>query len=853
MTNSKRSKIGVKIINPYLYLLFKSKGNKKKFQNNKKIYDSLKTSQLFDEEYYTKKYPNIQKIGINPLLHYILIGNKEGKIPSNTFEKIYNYLKTSQLFDEEYYTKKYPNIQKIGINPLLHYIIFGKEEEKFPSIKFDGNYYLDTYNDVKKSNFNPLVHYILYGQNEGRVFKSRAEDYKFTNYSTKEVNNILSAFESEMISVILYIYNNYEESEKCIKSILENTKINYELILIIDFNTDRRINSFFKRLDSLKNLKIINNSKKLGFLKSVNLEIKNSKGDILLINNNNISLTRRWLQKMEIAAYSDEKIGTVSPLFNFTQFLLYNIAKTSNNQPLKPNEIANLIENASEHLKPEISTPLGPCIYIKRDTINDAGLFKEENKDIRKAEKKYYQKLLENGWKNIVDDSTYVHQNIDSHNKYQNIKLDLSSTLRNRIIDNIKIRSKDIDLRIPKKKILYVLHENVHGITGGTGQTTRDIFETLDETFECYILTYSGKKMILWKREKNQTIIIKSWKIKSKWSATEFYNDEFKNIYFQVLIDLNIDILHIQHLIRNTYDLPKVANTLGIPIILSFHDFYYICPTINLLDHNNHYCAGQCNAEKKQCSYPVQIFGDLPILTDFIDIWRENVSQLIDICTTFTAPTHSTMDLYVSIYPKLRNKNHKIIEHGRNFEKLSAKIELPSKNKPIKILVPGIIKNNKGHDFIKKLKENDIQNHLELHFMGIIDDDLKEKGIYHGKYKREDFCKIVNKIKPSFIGIFSICPETYCHTLSEAWSCGIPVLATKLGALKERIEKNGGGWFLDYESPLKAYNEIIRISNSSEEYLKVAGKVSNIKLISNKEMVDNYEKLYDELIENKID
>ena len=83
--------------------------------------------------------------------------------------------------------------------------------------------------------------------------------------------------------------------------------------------------------------------------------------------------------------------------------------------------------------------------------------------------------------------------------------------------------------------------------------------------------------------------------------------------------------------------------------------------------------------------------------------------------------------------------------------------------------------------------------------MGIISDDLEGVGIYHGKYKNEEFCEIVNKIKPSFIGIFSICPETYCHVLTEAWSCGIPVLAPKISALKDRIEENGGGWLLNHD------------------------------------------------------
>jgi hypothetical protein len=122
----------------------------------------------------------------------------------------------------------------------------------------------------------------------------------------------------------------------------------------------------------------------------------------------------------------------------------------------------------------------------------------------------------------------------------------------------------------------------------------------------------------------------------------------------------------------------------------------------------------ECTVQELQCSYPVQILGDMPILTDFIDIWRDNVLQLIDLCTTFIAPTNSTMDFYISIYPELRNKNYKIIEHGRNFEKSFAKFELPSKNKPIKILIPGIIKNNKGHDFIKKLKDIDYENQLEF-------------------------------------------------------------------------------------------------------------------------------------------
>ncbi|MDD3984512.1 MAG: glycosyltransferase [Methanobacterium sp.] len=588
---------------------------------------------------------------------------------------------------------------------------------------------------------------------------------------------------------MLYIYDDFEDAEKCINNILENTRIGYELILIDDCSADSKIidtkiKDLIKKLENVKIKAIyIRNHKKLGFFKSVNIGIKISKGDVVLIKNN-IVVTNRWLQKMVIAAYSDEKIGTVTPLCNHSKFFSDIIAEIIGVQQLKPDEIAFLIENVSEHLKPEIINPDESCIYIKRKTLNDVGLFDERINDLKKAKKDFYLKISDNRWKNIMDDSIYVYKTSDSHEDL-NKCFGISSQIKN-ILKSVKLRVGDLDLSIPKKRLLYILHENAPGISGGTGQTTRDIIEKIDETFECYILVSKENALILWKREQNQTIMLKSLKIRSKWSIKEFYNDEFKIIYFQILIGLNIDIVHIEHLIGHTFDLPKVAKNLCIPIILSFNDFYFVCPSIHLLDSDNHYCEGKCTRKKRQCYvYKEDKFKHLPLLSDFIGIWRKEVSQLFDNCTTFTTPTASTMNLYISIYPQLKYKPYKSIEHGRDFKKKIFKLELPSKNSPIKILVPGNIKHHKGHDFIKKLKENDPQNWIEFHFMGSVYDDLKKIGIYHGKYKREDFCKIAYKIQPSFIGIFSICPETYCHTLSEAGSCGIPVLTTKLGALKE--------------------------------------------------------------------
>ena len=400
-----------------------------------------------------------------------------------------------------------------------------------------------------------------------------------------------------------------------------------------------------------------------------------------------------------------------------------------------------------------------------------------------------------------------------------------------------KLNKKD------NKRILYAIHEG----GGGTPHTNKDLMTHIQNELECFILTSSGYEVKLWQYKNNNLKEVYCWSIKSKWSAKDFYNPEFRNIYFNVLSELKIDIIHIQHLVKHSFDLPEVASSLRIPIIMSFHDFYYICPSYHLLDDNHNYCAGQCTPRQEQCKVPIEELKDIANLKEFVNEWRSEAFKTLAKANDLIAPSEVVKQLYTSVYPELSEKNFKVIEHGRDFKLVNDQFyEPPSKNKPIKILIPGNINIAKGGELIKKIKEQDKDSKLEFHFIGALQTslNLENYGIYHGTYKREDFNDLVKKIKPSFIGILSICPETYCHTLSEAWSCGIPVLTTKLGAQEERLNNNGGGWFIDHNNPLKAYNEIIRITNKPKEYKKVAEEIKKITFKSTKEMAKEYKNLY---------
>lgn len=77
-------------------------------------------------------------------------------------------IRTSHLFDEDWYLAKNPDVAEANVSPLLHYYRHGGFEGCDPGPNFSSGGYLDTYDDVKKARINPLVHYLKYGRKEGR-------------------------------------------------------------------------------------------------------------------------------------------------------------------------------------------------------------------------------------------------------------------------------------------------------------------------------------------------------------------------------------------------------------------------------------------------------------------------------------------------------------------------------------------------------------------------------------------------------------------------------------------------------------------------------------------------------------
>jgi hypothetical protein len=115
---------------------------------------TIRRSGLFDADWYSARYGDVARSGLDPLYHYVRYGALEGRDPSPDF-------------DTDWYCQRYAEVRNTVLNPLLDYIR-SAADGRDPSPVFRTAWYLSAYPDVKKSGLNPLLHFRKFGRSQGR-------------------------------------------------------------------------------------------------------------------------------------------------------------------------------------------------------------------------------------------------------------------------------------------------------------------------------------------------------------------------------------------------------------------------------------------------------------------------------------------------------------------------------------------------------------------------------------------------------------------------------------------------------------------------------------------------------------
>ena len=314
-------------------------------------------------------------------------------------------------------------------------------------------------------------------------------------------------------------------------------------------------------------------------------------------------------------------------------------------------------------------------------------------------------------------------------------------------------------------------------------------------------------------------------------------SEEYRKILKEIIKQFNITAIHVHIMaLGHTLDAPSVAKELGIPVLLSLHDLYYLSGEFTQRNTDIPY-----NKENLQEKY--NIFHD----EVFYQHWHQAVQEMFDCVDLIIGFSQSTIEIYKKWY-KLGDKAT-IIPHGYDYDKrYVCGIPYQTGDK-VKFVYFGRVEEEKGSDILWKIatKHKDI----ELHILGVIADkrfqkrDLPKNIIVYGKYKKEDLPLLLQKIQPHSVILPSVWDETFGFTLTEAYLYGLYPLVSNRGAFGERVEQAGIGYIFDFteENFDEKMLQHIR-SLSVKEWQQIYIKMEQLQIDSVHDMAEKYVQLY---------
>ncbi|MCI8273615.1 MAG: glycosyltransferase [Clostridia bacterium] len=675
------------------------------------------------------------------------------------------------------------------------------------------------------------------------------------------------------VDIIVPVYNAYEFTEECIKSVIRNTDLNkHTLILINDKSPDEKIFPMLKKYqeeNTDKNIEVLDNEENLGFVGTVNKGMSYSKNDVILLNSDT-EVTKNWVEKIQKCAYSNKYIATVTPLTNNGTICSVPNFGIDNELPknMTLEEYAEMIEKSSKNRYPQLTTGNGFCMYIKREVIKELGIFDAETFGKGYGEENdFCYRALDHGYINVLCDNTFIYHKgtqsfkkenmtatraalIEEHMGFLRKKHPIYVQKTDNFIANNPIRDiqENININIKlygKKRILYLVNEWEENMemTGGTSLHIKDIIKSnMKNNIASFVIApdkYDLPRFKLYLYTDEYAKEIANYKTDIQhYGQIVYTNNSYKEMLQNIFDSFSIDVLHVHHFLFQTFDAIEIAKKRKIFSIITLHDLYMICPSINMI-YKDKYCEYD---KTKDCAKCLNIrYG---VNSNILTNWQTRCKQVLKEFDKIIVPSENTKKLFDKVYKDLPIE---VVEHGVIISKPSESARI---SKYFNIAFVGSMAIHKGSNILKELIKVNKKSNIKIHLFGKSEDRELARShssyINHGKYTRGELPQLLIKNDIDLVCIFATWPETYSYTLTECYMAQIPVITFNIGAVGDRVKKDGLGWTIDINSSAAdILNKIEEISKNREEYREKKNNYEKYEFKPIEEMQEYYNKLYE--------
>jgi GT2 family glycosyltransferase/glycosyltransferase involved in cell wall biosynthesis len=669
------------------------------------------------------------------------------------------------------------------------------------------------------------------------------------------------------LTVIVPVYNAPDEVGRCIAALAANTPPEVAVLFVNDGSSDRAIAPLLEAAVERTGWSLLTNEQNLGFTRTVNRGLEAvADGDVILLNADT-RVGPKWTWRLRNAVYSEARYGTATPLSDNAGAFSFQCVRPTDQAQV--DAVSTAVARGAVFVRPEGPTGNGFCMYIPaRSRALVPQLDAEAFPRGYGEENDFCMKLVEAGLTHVIaDDVVVFHDESASFGPEKQALLDqglaklaelwpdyherVQRFLSQPAVGQAREAAASSAASAagasapPARRVLFVSHDG----QGGTQHHCDDLARALQPDHEIYLLTPAGRALSLKSWAHGSWQELQRWHPAERWSISQFRSDEMTDAMADLISRLDIDLVHVHHLIGQTFDIVEVATAMAVPVVVTAHDYYLACPALNLLDEKGQFCGGTCTPGQGNCQTPEPwVPRGTPLKHNLVHPWQAETTRLLSSAAAIVVPANAARQVLADALDPALVERIEVIEHGLDVGR-SEVAAAPYPDGPVKVLVAGAVSIAKGSNVLRALIEADTKSELAFEVLGQVD-PLQMKSLvdlpvrWHGSYDRQHFPARLARIRPSFVAVLSVWPETYNYVVAEAWAAGVPVVAGTLGAPGERVARTGAGLVVDLADPSGAVAAIVAAARDERRYNDMVERATTAPIRSTAEMARDYRDLY---------
>ena len=605
------------------------------------------------------------------------------------------------------------------------------------------------------------------------------------------------------VDIVVPVSRGADAARRLIESVLAApVRTPYELVIVDDASPEPELAQYVRDLARRGRATLIQQTTHEGYAAAINRAFARERERDKVVLQADALVAGDWLDRL-VRHAGARGVGIVGTFTNAVGAATYPLPRTNNVLPegYDVPGLDALFAHANAGQAVELPVLHGPCLYFRHECIAAVGLFDgaplgsdygSEIDFCLRAASAGFRRLLAGdvfvGHEGHVSYGAQRARELDTRTQHALAKLYPAYPMQDeerRRHDPAQTFARRVDLLRLSLGPRHVLVFVSHPWGGGIRRYMHDVAALVGDRAEVLYLEPAA----------DETVKL-YWPQTGECFAAYFRFPEEMPLLAEVLKSIGIARLHYHHIHRLPRGILELPAAAGVPFDCTLHDYFSICPQYHLVTEDGGYCGEPDAIGCAACltRRPSQWGLD-------ITAWRGTFARFLRGADRLFAPSNDVAtrirryfpDLTIAVLPHPEGKPHETRHIAR-------------------VVVLGNLSPAKGLHVVAACAEDARARDLPLTFrvLGSTTEPVPQFPAAPlsivGQYDDAELAQLVEAERPDVILFAAQVPETYAYTLTVAIESGLPIFASALGALPERLAGHPRATTVPWNAPAAEWN-----------------------------------------------